>query len=155
MHDHGDHDRGTSVEPLSEFVKLLTAQNGAFDDDPARFTGLPPSGAASGRPRQVVEQPYRPANRPPIALLTILDDASTTTGETVRIREPVCLIGRTEGSVVIPHDGSMSSRHAEIVRDGLKPPYTWYLRDVGSTNGTFVCCDSAPLRPDRLREAKS
>ncbi len=75
----------------------------------------------------MVEQPYRPVNRPPVALLTILDDGSTTTGETVRIREPVCLIGRTEGSVGIPHDQSMSSRHAETttlnVRGETQPSF--------------------------------
>jgi hypothetical protein len=151
MQENGDHDPGTSVEPLSEFVKLLTAQGPAFaDSDGHPPAGQPMPGPSGGRPMRVVEQPYRPVNRPPIPLLSILDDGSATTGETVRLREPVCLIGRTEGHVVIPHDHSMSSRHAEIVRDGVKPPYTWYLRDVGSTNGTFVCCDSAPLRADRL-----
>jgi hypothetical protein len=140
IHEHGEHDPGLSVEPLSEVAKPLTSPD----------AGESVAASTAARPPHAVEQPYRPVNRPPVALLTILDDGSTTTGETVRIREPVCLIGRTEGSVVIPHDQSMSSRHAEIIREGAKPPYTWFLRDVGSTNGTFVRCDNAPLRADRL-----
>ena len=138
--ERGDHDQGTSVEPLGELAKPLTA----LDE------GEWAAASMAARPPHAVEQPYRPVNRPPVALLTILDDGGTTTGEMVRIREPVCLIGRTEGSVRIPHDQSMSSRHAEIIREGAKPPYTWFLRDVGSKNGTFVRCDNAPLRPDRL-----
>jgi hypothetical protein len=140
IHEHGEHDPGLSVEPLSEVAKPLTSPD----------AGESVAASTAARPPHAVEQPYRPVNRPPVALLTILDDGSTTTGETVRIREPVCLIGRTEGSVVIPHDQSMSSRHAEIIREGARPPYTWFLRDVGSTNGTFVRCDNAPLRADRL-----
>ena len=149
--EHSDYDRGTSVEPLSEAAKPLPTPDAALADaDGGIAAGEPAAASTAAHPPHAAEQPYRPANRPPIALLTILDDASTTTGETVRIREPVCLIGRTEGSVVIPHDGSMSSRHAEIIREGAKPPYTWFLRDVGSKNGTFVRCDNAPLRADRL-----
>jgi len=140
IHEHGEHDPGLSVEPLSEVAKPLTSPD----------AGESVAASTAPRPPHAVEQPYRPVNRPPVALLTILDDGSTTTGETVRIRKPVCLIGRTEGSVVIPHDQSMSSRHAEIIREGARPPYTWFLRDVGSTNGTFVRCDNAPLRADRL-----
>jgi len=168
--NHGDDDKGTSVEPLTEFARLLSEARPAFgaDGDPPLAMGepisgptLPPwqgtrpasssaAGWAAARPPHVAEQPYRPVNRPPVALLTILDDGNATTGETVRIREPVCPIGRTEGSVRIPHDQSMSSRHAEIIREGVRPPYTWFLRDLGSTNGTFVRCDNAPLRTDRL-----
>src|SRR5262245_8973242 len=46
----------------------------------------------------------RPRDRPPMALLCILDDGKAD-GEWVRLRGDRCLIGRTEGDVRIPHDG--------------------------------------------------
>ena len=39
-------------------------------------------------------------------------------GEMVRIRVPSFVIGRAEGNLVIPHDGGMSGRHAEIGEEG-------------------------------------
>jgi pSer/pThr/pTyr-binding forkhead associated (FHA) protein len=72
-----------------------------------------------------------------MALLCAFDD-SLDSGETVRIRVPSFVIGRAEGNLVIPHDGGMSSRHAEIARRFVDGRYRWSLRDLGSTNGTFV-----------------
>src|SRR5688572_21012439 len=59
--------------------------------------------------------PFRPVRRPPMASLCIVDDASDD-GEWVRIRDGACVLGRSEGNVIIPHDGMMSSKHAEITR---------------------------------------
>lgn len=154
-------DKGTRIEPLSELLALLRAANGVSDDDaPAQLPigepltvsmwryGLEQPPAA--RPGPHTEQPFRPTNRPPTPLLTVLDDGAAAMGDSVRLRDRVCLIGRNEGTVRIPHDPLISSRHAELVRSGLEPPYAWHLNDVGSTNGTFVCCKTAPLRPDRI-----
>lgn len=168
--DGGGDGKGPSIEPLTELLHLLRASGACFDGDSTGFTmareplsvplpewwfeqqpvsphGRPPM---VSRPATAGEQPYRPAKRPPVPLVTILDDGTAMAGETVRIREPVCLIGRSEGTIRIPHDPSISARHAELVRDGTQQPYTWYLRDLGSRNGTFVCCKTAPLRPDRI-----
>jgi hypothetical protein len=168
--DFGDDDRGTSVEPLTELLHLLRA-NGALPGHEGvsqlpigeplsvpmstwwheRRQELPSGPNRPGvLPARKLEQSFRPANRPPAPLLTILDDGAATMGETVRLREPVCLIGRTDGTIRIPHDPLVSSRHAEIVRSGTQQPCTWHLRDVGSTNGTFVCSKRSPLRPDRI-----
>jgi len=168
--DFGDQDRGTSVEPLTELLHLLRASGAVPDHEgvsqlpigepisvPMSHSWYERCQAPSSVPAppgargdQQAEHLFRPVNRPPAPLLTILDDGAATTGETVRLREPVCLIGRTDGTIRIPHDPLVSSRHAELVRGGFQQPYTWHLRDVGSTNGTFVCCKKAPLRPDRI-----
>jgi pSer/pThr/pTyr-binding forkhead associated (FHA) protein len=48
------------------------------------------------------------------------------------------VIGRVEGDVVIVHDSGMSGKHAQISRRLENREYAWYLRDLQSTNGTFV-----------------
>ena len=80
---------------------------------------------------------FRPALRPPMAILCAFDDGQES-GEVVRIRVPSFVIGRSEGALIIPHDGGISGRHAEIGRRLADERYRWYLRDLGSTNGTFV-----------------
>lgn len=55
-------------------------------------------------------------------------------------------IGRSEGNGLVLADPSVSSRHAVLERrDGV-----WYVRDLGSTNGTLL--DGYPVggRPRRL-----
>lgn len=96
------------------------------------------------------ERGFRPTIRPPVPRLTILDDGEAATGETLRLRDGVTVIGRTEGQVRLPHDPLVSARHAEIVRSGPTRACEWLLRDAGSSNGTFVRCQRALLRPDRL-----
>jgi hypothetical protein len=80
---------------------------------------------------------FRPSLRPPMAILCAYDDGSHT-GETLRIRVPSFVIGRATGDLVIPHDGGMSGRHAEIARRSVDGRHRWSLRDLGSSNGTFV-----------------
>ena len=96
----------------------------------------PPSGAT----------PFRPVMRPPMALLYILDDGSADDGEIVRLRKDRTTVGRREGDVVINHDTGMSGRHIEISRKQMDDRYRWFLKDLGSTNGTFVRCDRAKLK---------
>src|SRR5689334_8946084 len=92
-----------------------------------------PAATATSAPAE----PFRPLERPPMALLTVIDDGDDS-GETVRIRSSSFVIGRVEGDLVIPHDGGISGRHAEIVRRPEGGQFRWYLRDLQSTNGTFV-----------------
>jgi pSer/pThr/pTyr-binding forkhead associated (FHA) protein len=82
-------------------------------------------------------QPFRPTVRPSMALLCVLDDGDDT-GEIVRIRASSFVIGRAEGDLVIPHDSGISGRHAEISRRLENGERAWYLKDLQSTNGTFV-----------------
>lgn len=96
----------------------------------------------------VAAEPFRPVERPPIALLTVIDDGDET-GETVRIRAGTFVIGRVDGDLVIPHDGGISGRHAEIVRRPEGGQFRWSLRDLQSTNGTFVRAANVILHPDQ------
>jgi hypothetical protein len=79
-----------------------------------------------------------------MAILCAYDDGQDT-GETVRIRVPSFVIGRSAGDLIIPHEGGMSGRHAEIARRSVDGRYRWSLRDLGSTNGTFVRTARASL----------
>lgn len=59
----------------------------------------------------------------------------------------VITLGRDGGNSIVLADASVSGRHAELRQSGQQ----WVLRDLGSTNGTFVgnrLLDSAavPLR---------
>ncbi|HZW30450.1 MAG TPA: FHA domain-containing protein [Isosphaeraceae bacterium] len=104
-----------------------------------------PAGAAE--PDQDTK-PYRPTLRPSMALLTVLDDGEET-GEVLRIRGNSFLIGRVDGNLTIPHDSGISGRHAEISRRFEHGEHRWYLRDLQSTNGTFVRAASVILSPDQ------
>ncbi len=80
-----------------------------------------------------------------MGILHILDDGDTT-GEIVRVRATSFVIGRVDGSLIIPHDSGMSGRHVEIVRrDDGGGMWTWLLRDLNSSNGTFVRASSVAL----------
>lgn len=80
---------------------------------------------------------FRPSLRPPMARLIVHDDVGAE-GECLRIRADKFVIGRATGDLVIAHDGMMSSTHAEIRREKVGEGWLWMLRDLGSTNGTFV-----------------
>lgn len=84
---------------------------------------------------------YRPVLRRPLALLHVVDDGHED-GETIRLRGDRLVIGRTEGDITIPHDISMSTRHA-VLECG--PGGTWFLSDAGSAGGTFVRVMAAKL----------
>lgn len=81
---------------------------------------------------------YRPTLRPPVPVLTVLDDGSRDYGEEFRIRSDTFSIGRTAGTLLLPNDPSISGAHAEIRRVPWKGAYQWHLQDLGSVNGTFV-----------------
>lgn len=89
-------------------------------------------------------QPYRPTNRPSTGLLCVLDDGDDT-GETLRIRQSSFLIGRVDGNLVIPHDSGISGRHAELSRRIENGVSSWYLKDLQSTNGTYVRASTVVL----------
>jgi hypothetical protein len=106
--------------------------------------GAPAKTPAAG-PAEVEAQAERPVQRPPLAYLCVLDDGKLD-GELVRLRAERTVLGRIEGDVRIPHDGLISGRHAEIVRQHGPKGWRWLLADLQSTNGTFVRIGSTPLR---------
>lgn len=81
--------------------------------------------------------PFRPVRRPPMAVLKIFDDGGKS-GEEIRLRKSSFIIGRTEGDLVLGNDPLLSGRHAELVRVCQAGRYSWLLRDLNSTNGSFV-----------------
>jgi pSer/pThr/pTyr-binding forkhead associated (FHA) protein len=121
----------TILEPIDELLGLSNREP-TIDESPPR----PASSIHSGGPHEALPS-FRPALRPPMALLCAFDDGQHT-GEIVRVRVPSFVIGRSEGGLIIPHDGGISGRHAEIGRRLADDRVRWYLRDLGSTNGTFV-----------------
>jgi pSer/pThr/pTyr-binding forkhead associated (FHA) protein len=124
---------GLPLYSFDDWVRLI--------DGPQRPAGLDRTSAAQAL-TQADAVPFRPTVRGPMALLRIVDDGSED-GELVRIRRERCVIGRSDGDVVIPHDISMSPHHAAIERLG---DAGWRLCDLGSAGGTFVRVTTARLR---------
>lgn len=89
--------------------------------------------------------PFRPMHRAPMALLCVQDDGKAD-GEWIRLRADRFVIGRSAGHLLIPHDTLMSGQHAELVREESQGKIRWYLRDLNSTNGTFVRVASVVLK---------
>jgi FHA domain len=81
--------------------------------------------------------PFRPTARPPVPILTVFDDGKAE-GETIRIRSPRYIIGRTEGDLQFPLDGRMSSSHVEITHQVVDGLHRWVVTDLQSTHGMFV-----------------
>jgi pSer/pThr/pTyr-binding forkhead associated (FHA) protein len=138
----GEVPEGTRLESDDEIRQAILTRR-------ARLAGRQapaPPGAAPAPEAEPEVRPETPVLRPPMALLCILDDGKLD-GELFRLRADRTVLGRNEGDVRIPHDGMISSRHAEITRQRTASGYRWHLADLGSTNGTFVRIGSTILRP--------
>src|SRR5262245_12811478 len=79
-------------------------------------------------------------------------------GKQFELADPVIGIGRDAGNTIRLNDTEVSRRHAELYQkpsDGKR----YYLRDVGSANGTFVnnvSVSEAPLQPgDQIQVGQS
>ena len=77
------------------------------------------------------------------AIIQIISEGGQV-GETWVVEKGGTSIGRVEGDATFPHDGYLSSRHAQIVaREGR-----YYLVDLDSRNGTFIRIrDEVELKP--------
>jgi pSer/pThr/pTyr-binding forkhead associated (FHA) protein len=129
----------TRLESDEEIRQAIEARRAQLA---ARAGGRKPGAAPPAEPEV---QPDRPVLRPPIALLTVVDDGRPD-GEVFRLRGDRTVVGRTEGDICIPHDLQMSGRHAEIVRQKTAAGYRWLLVDLQSSNGTFVRIGNTVLR---------
>jgi pSer/pThr/pTyr-binding forkhead associated (FHA) protein len=112
---------------------------------PMPAPAAPPPGAAHrlfdtvhGIPAMVPAFPTRPTAPPPLA--TVLIRNGSLRGQRLPIRTPVVNIGRAEYNDLVLGEESVSASHAKLQRRDE----TWFLTDLGSTNGTFV--DGEPLR---------
>jgi len=142
-----DANRGTVLEPVEDIRAALGGGlPAATRIEPRPDPGEPAADAGQGP----TELPHRPVLRPSVPELVVLDDGEQESGEVHRLRAGVTLIGRVEGQIQLPHDALVSSRHAEIVREGAGRSCRWLLRDLGSANGTFVRCGRSLLQPESL-----
>lgn len=107
-------------------------------DESSPDTGNAPSAPPAAAESKGQASPFRPRQRPPTAFLVILDDGATRDGEKRRLRNSRCVIGRKDGDVLIPHDQGVSNRHVELIRRDSEGGSRWELRDLKSTNGTFL-----------------
>ena len=124
----------TLLESFDSWAQLLRR------GEPQRAQAIT-GGMPHGSPAVPEAAPYRPLLRRPLALLHVVDDGHED-GETIRLRADRLVIGRTEGDVTIPHDISMSTRHATLE---CVPGGAWLLSDSGSAGGTFVRVTMARL----------
>ncbi len=90
---------------------------------------------------------YLPAassdRKPPPAWRLVLEapgDSGIPRGTAFRLAARM-EIGRAPGAAIVIGDPSVSARHASLERQGG----AWQLRDLGSTNGTFV--EGQPVGP--------
>ena len=67
-----------------------------------------------------------------LPLLTV--EGGPNDGKTMPIAKPRVTLGRADDSDVAVRGAGVSRKHAEIVRSAVG----YHLRDLGSTNGTFV-----------------
>ena len=147
-HDSQYKEEGDTVlESLESIMESLQASRGQTPKPVVRTAQEPTPPPVSNKPGDD-SAAFKPTVRPPTPRLTILNDGEAVVGQTIWLREPLTVIGRTAGHIRIPHDPLVSGTHAEIVREGTAAPYRWILRDLGSSNSTFVSCAKGVMRPD-------
>lgn len=129
---------GTVFETDDDILQVLRSKPDVELVAKAAQSAAPPAKPPTGA------GPYRPTQRPPIALLTVLDDGKGE-GEVVRLRTDRFVIGRSEGDFLIPHDQQISARHIEITRQRSGDKYRWIVTDLQSSNGLFIRVSRAVL----------
>lgn len=141
MHDDSSmpDDSGTV---LDSYARPPASRPAAFVAPPAVSRSTAPPAARA--PEEVL---YKSVYRWTAPRILICDDGSLDDGETVYVRSDKIVIGRSKGEIVIGHDVAMSGSHAEISRRGAGGTHVWKLRDLDSSNGTFVRVRSATLKP--------
>jgi pSer/pThr/pTyr-binding forkhead associated (FHA) protein len=141
--DNENENEGPELPPVIDSSDAFNS----FNRRVVTWVSQPDAFGRGGEPRYAPEdlQDFRPCLRPPVPVLTLLDDGSMEHGEDVRMRRERLAIGRTSGDVQIPNDPAISGAHAEIRRTPWRGAFQWHLHDLDSVNGTFVRCVRAVL----------
>ena len=141
---------GTLLESEEEIRQALLAKQRpgtlAETEEEIRQALLAKQAGAAAKPSSPAAgaSPYRPTLRPPVALLTVLDDGKSD-GEVLRLRTDRFVIGRSEADFNIRHDTLISARHVQITRHRVGEQYRWVLTDLQTTNGLFIRCSRIAL----------
>ncbi len=124
---------GTVIEATAN---LPVSQGGSDSESPAKPAD---DGTVS----------FRPIRRVPTIKICVLDDGNREQGDWYRIRKPNFVIGRREGDIIVPHDDDISGRHLEINTRVVDGQYRFFIKDLGSTNGSFIRIARLMLRKDQ------
>lgn len=89
---------------------------------------------------------FRPVMRPPMAIIKLFYDGSTSQGHEIPVFQDAFIIGREEADLVVAHDTLISKRHARLFRSHSRDGMRWVLEDLQSTNGTFASIDQGILQ---------
>lgn len=129
---------GTTIEP--------GASTRPSKPNPPRAAEPPPA-----PPGQFADDtvPFRPMHRMPTLRLCILDDGSRDQGDWIRIRRPSFVIGRLDGDLVLNHDNDLSGRHVEFQARVTDGQFRFFVKDLQSTNGTFLRVARVLLKKDQ------
>ena len=86
--------------------------------------------------------------RTPLATLTIVKSMNLDPGKTFEVNIGTTTIGRTSANDIFIPDKPVSRKHAEITfEDG-----TFYIRDLGSKNGTLVDGKNVSSEPEAMKD---
>ena len=126
-------------------VHLTLIEPDGEDAKPSIVPSAPRQPVTAARSRQAPATLFRPAIRPSMAMLKVHFD-NPLHFEIRPIMGDRFAIGRQAGDMQIPHDGQISSPHAEIQRRCVDGKYCWYLVDLGSASGTFARTEQVRLK---------
>ena len=94
------------------------------------LVGSPQARVARPQPKKAAKKPTS-SRKAPRKLVVV---AGTLNGTSISLGTAPVTIGRANDSTLVLTDDYASTRHARLFpRDG-----TWYVEDLGSTNGTFL-----------------
>ncbi|GAB48797.1 FHA domain-containing protein FhaB/FipA [Mobilicoccus pelagius] len=95
-------------------------------------TRIVQKGEGGRRRVRPTENAPRLRGRRPFSVLVVVEGALR--GSTAPLKESGVLLGRNPECTLVIDDDYASGRHARVYADDA----SWYVEDLGSTNGTFV-----------------
>ena len=158
VREYQDDYRESEGEDYDEYSAPLPVQPGEdeaqwWDDEEAKGDEPAPSGRPADPPSPVPARPAEPertqvAEVPPARQARVQDlPWLAIDGERYPLMSAMTVLGRDDSADVVLDDPGISRRHAEVrvTHDG--PRQVAHLRDLGSTNGTYVNGDPVDACP--------